>query len=152
MRFSCIVNQRCIFMFPTTMRHLYYRWTTVFPVERIPFFVLPTIVSVFCFTGHGARILCCQPLCPCPYFVFQPSCPCSVFCVSANMFRVRVLCHQPSWPYSVTSRRVPNCFHLPIIFKCTVSSISIIVWNMSDAETEVFCMLLTIWSNQNRGS
>lgn len=124
---------------------------SIFPVEWILFSVLLVMVPVFCVVSHcvRVRILCfnlrVRVLCCVSAIIFV-----CVSCVISQ--RVNILCYLASCPYSllphilsissVTSHPVPNCFHLPIIFKCAVFSISIIVWNMSDAETEVFSMLL----------
>jgi len=129
-----------MFMFPATVRHFYHRWT---------------IVYISCW--ENCIFLCYQPFCP--FFILLAMVP--VFCVISHCVRVSAIVSVFVFfvstflfvfVSSVISHRLPSCFHLHIIFKYAVSHISIIVWNMSDTETEVFCMLLTIRSNQIRGS
>ena len=135
-----------MFVFPATMRHLYCGWTIVYFLLREFDFLLPVIMSVFCFTGHGAHVLCYQPLCPCPYSVFFVSTFVSVFCVSVVMsvcvysvvshcVRVRILCsvchvrvpvllsgvmsvsvYLPSYPCSCSLSPCPCSVLPPIVF------------------------------------
>jgi hypothetical protein len=101
---------------------------------RVPCMLVSVIVSVFVvFVSTIVSVVTLfQPSCPCACSVFRSSCPC---------------------PCSVLHDIVSQTVSISVSsFKCSVSNISLIVWNMSDAETDVFCILLTILNNQTHSS
>ena len=110
------INLRCIFMFPTTMSRLCFRWTIVY--------ISCCENSISCITNHCVRFLCYWPWCPCSVLsaivslsVFRVSTfvsvSCvisllvhillphivSIFCVTSH--RVHILCYLTSYPHSV---------------------------------------------------